>query len=133
MKPRNQNQSIKKLSLPPKNSHKKKEPSMKEQKNSNLFDNLQTLLENPQDRRGKDEKVLVGLTLLKAKREAEDKMKAINKKLLVHGYKTEEKMSNWQRPERKTDEWRKVSFTNNKLLESPSNFDSELDHVSLLQ
>ena len=93
MKHRNQYQSIKKISLPPKNSQKKKEVSMKDPKNSNLFDNLQNLLENPKEKRGKDEKVLIGLTLLKAKREAEDKMKVIDEKLSLHGYKTEEKIN----------------------------------------
>ena len=80
--------------------------------------------------------MLVGLTLLKAKREAEDKIKLIDEKLELKGYRTSQKMSSFQieKPSnQKAEEWRKFSLSNNKLSYSPSNFDSELDRVNYFQ
>ncbi len=49
---------------------------------TNLFDGIQNFLQNPHENIKKQaKKPLIGLTLLKAKRDLEDKIKAINEKL----------------------------------------------------
>lgn len=63
-------------------SHKSSQKNLQQiNKSVNLFDGIQNYLENPREARKESKDQLIGLSLLKAKRDIEDKIKAIDEQL----------------------------------------------------
>lgn len=110
-------------------SHKSSAKNLKQvNKSVNLFDGIQNYLENPREKRDDHKEQLIGLSLLKAKRDIEDKIKAINEHL---GYAEEDSLLNFKKMPKENEsthessmkEWRRVEFKEKELVCQDSNFD----------
>lgn len=109
-------------------------------KSVNLFDGIQNYLENPRDpkemKKDPTPKPLIGLSLLKAKRDIEDKIKAINEKLGILTVETDETDREKEPnniPQHTVREWRRIEIAEKNINYQESNFDRELERISSLQ